>query len=55
VLEIARDDGALAIEGRSLGSRRVAPDAPSFEIRARLVNLRKSDREWLAAALAPRS
>ena len=54
VLEVVRAEAPLAIEGRSLGSRRIAPDAPSFEIRARLVNMRKADREWLLAALAAR-
>lgn len=53
LLEVARPEGPLTIEGRSLGSRRLAPDATSFEIRARLVNMRKADREWLAAALGP--
>lgn len=55
VLEVARPEGPLTIEGRSLGSRRSAPDATRFEIRARLVNMRKADREWLAAVLAPPS
>lgn len=52
ILEVPRSGAPLALEGRSLGSRRTPSGEPRFEIRARLVNLRKIDREWLLAALA---
>lgn len=39
---------SIAIEGRATGSKKTAEGA--FEVRARLVNLRKEDRERLAAA-----
>ncbi len=52
-LRTTREDGSpLAIEGRALGSRKPSADAPRFEIRARLINLSKHDREWLAKTLA---
>ena len=51
-LRTTREDGtSLTLEGRALGSRKPSADAPRFEIRARLVNLSKLDREWLARAL----
>jgi hypothetical protein len=50
-----REDGSeLAIEGRAFGSRKPSADAPRFEIKARVVNLSKNDREWLQRTLAPR-
>jgi hypothetical protein len=42
--------GRVVLEGRSLGSRKPA-GAERFEIRARLVNLRRETRVWLAGAL----
>lgn len=52
VVRTTRDDGSeLAIEGRALGSRKPAADAPRFEIKARVVNLSRADREWLAKTL----
>ncbi len=52
VLVVQRDEGGeLSLEGRSLGSRKPSKDAERFEIRARLVNLKRSDREWLATSL----
>ena len=51
-LVTAREDGStLTLEGRALGSRKPSADAPRFAIEARLVNLRKVDREWLASVL----
>jgi hypothetical protein len=53
VLVTARDDGTnFTLEGRALGSRKPSADAPRFVIQARLVNLKKADREWLAQALS---
>lgn len=53
VLVTSRDDGtSVALEGRALGSRKPTADAPRFVIQARLVSLKKTDREWLASALA---
>ena len=43
-------DGARAFEGRTIGSRRV--DDRGFDVRMRFVNLRRTDREALAARLA---
>jgi hypothetical protein len=42
------DGVAIGIEGRATGSKRT-PEG-TFEVRARLVNLRKTDRERLEAA-----
>lgn len=53
VVRTHRDDGSeLAIEGRAHGSRKPSADAPRFEIKARIVNLSKVDREWLTKMLA---
>jgi hypothetical protein len=53
MLVTSRDDGtSVALEGRALGSRKPTADAPRFVIQARLVSLKKTDREWLAHALA---
>ncbi len=43
------DGVETAIEGRASGSKRTSDGV--FEVRARLVNLRKEDRERLTAAL----
>jgi hypothetical protein len=43
-------DGAKSFEGRAIGSRRV--DDRRFDVRMRFVNLRRTDREALAARLA---
>jgi hypothetical protein len=52
VLVTSRDDDtSLTLEGRALGSRKPAADAPRFVIQARLVNLKKADREWLTERL----
>jgi hypothetical protein len=51
---VPRDDGAaITLEGRSLGSRKPR-GTERFEIRARLVSLRRPDREWLERTLGPR-
>lgn len=51
-LATTREDGtSLTLEGRALGSRKPAADAPRFVIQARLVNLKKPDRLWLAERL----
>jgi len=42
-------DGELAVEGRTVGSRR-RPDQ-AFDVRLRLVNVKRADRERLAALL----
>jgi hypothetical protein len=41
-------DGAVAIEGRATGSKRTADGR--FEVRARLINMRREDRVRLEAA-----
>jgi len=43
-------DGAKSFEGRTIGSRRV--DDGGFDVRMRFVNLRRTDREALAARVA---
>ena len=45
---IAIDGTSIQIEGRATGSKRT-PEG-MFEVRARLINLRKADRELLEAA-----
>lgn len=45
------EDVEMAIEGRASGSKRM-PDG-AFEVRARLVSLRRDDRERLNRALTP--
>lgn len=53
VLIVPREDGSpLTLEGRSLGSRK-PQGAERFEIRARLVSLRRPEREWLERTLGP--
>ncbi|MFW6050910.1 MAG: hypothetical protein ACODAU_07030 [Myxococcota bacterium] len=47
---VALESEARALEGRSIGSRRL-PDG-GFEVRLRAVNLRRADREHLRALLA---
>lgn len=42
--------GSVVLEGRSLGSRRPA-EADRFEIRVRVVNLRRETRAWLERVL----
>jgi hypothetical protein len=42
-------DGPRSFEGRTLGSRRV--DDTTFEVRLRLINLRRADREHLVAKI----
>jgi hypothetical protein len=46
-------DGELDLEGRSQGSKR--RDDGRFDVRLRLINLRRADRERLALALTPGS
>lgn len=46
---LALADGPLALEGKSRGSRRL--DDGAFEVRVRLVTLRRADRERLVSAL----
>ena len=45
-------DGTKSLEGRTIGSRRL--DEHGFDVRMRFVNLRRTDRDALAARLAPR-
>ena len=44
--------GDVPLEGRTIGSKRLPPGA--YEVRIRLVNLRRGAREGLSAALAGR-
>jgi hypothetical protein len=46
-------DGPLAIDSRSIGSKR--RDDGSYDVRMRLINLRREDRERLERQLAPAS
>lgn len=51
-LRVPREGASeLTIEGRSLGARKASADAALFEIRARLVSVRREDRSWLEQAL----
>lgn len=42
-------DASRTLEGRTIGSKRL--DEAAFEVRLRLVNLRRAEREALVAAL----
>lgn len=44
-------EGTIALQGKSLGSKRRPDD--QFELRARLVSLRRADRERLQALFTP--
>ena len=46
---VVRNDGSLSLEGRTIGSKRIDPH--HFEVRMRLVNLRRADRELLIREL----
>lgn len=48
-LSFVVDGATRALEGRTVGSKRL--DDTAFEVRFRLVNLRKADRETLVAEL----
>ena len=44
------DEGSRSLEGRTVGSRRAG--AEGFEVRLRLVNLRRAERDFLLRELA---
>lgn len=44
------EEGELSLSGKSLGSKR--RDDARFDVRARLISLRREERERLAAALS---
>ncbi len=48
-IEVATPDGTLALAGKCLGSKRRADGR--FDVRARLVSLRREERDRLAALL----